>query len=235
MEKLAKDWITQGWLDFEYKKYVILAYLQQVQHNFKEQKLFPDLTEIAAHYQHTHELKQSKEAIQAAFPRQITGIDWQKMELMREATLPDEPHPAEIDQIVEYTLPRLKNTLTAGWQQYNDIESQVTFRPVGIVPLQLNDGYLFIYRASQRQAEVYKYQIRLFNNQAERYVHTFHVETIQKNASTTFENLKINLVKKHRDLPNPATYLVESARQYPVAETLLPIAKKMVAKEVALG
>ena len=28
MEKLSKDWLTQGLIDFEYKKYVLMAYLQ---------------------------------------------------------------------------------------------------------------------------------------------------------------------------------------------------------------
>ena len=76
MEKLPKDWLTQGWVDFEYKKYVILAYLQQVQHNFSNQKLFPDLPELRAHYHETQQLQQSKGQINAAFPkicRELTG------------------------------------------------------------------------------------------------------------------------------------------------------------------
>jgi hypothetical protein len=42
----------------------------------------------------------------------------------------------------------------------------------------------------------------------------------------------VNLVKKRRELPNPATYLVESPRNYPLQETLLPMAKKMIVKYV---
>lgn len=29
MDNLQKDWLTQGLIDFEYKKYVLLAYLNK--------------------------------------------------------------------------------------------------------------------------------------------------------------------------------------------------------------
>jgi hypothetical protein len=44
----------------------------------------------------------------------------------------------------------------------------------------------------------------------------------------TFENIKLDLVKRYKHLPNPATYLVESKYVLPLEETLLPIAKKKV-------
>ena len=48
MRNLEKDWLTAGLVDFEYKKYVLLAYLQSVKTNFKEQKLYLDLVDLLA-------------------------------------------------------------------------------------------------------------------------------------------------------------------------------------------
>ena len=37
MQFLDKNWITENHIDFEYKKYVLLAYLQHVSEHFTEQ------------------------------------------------------------------------------------------------------------------------------------------------------------------------------------------------------
>ena len=234
MEKLPKDWLTQGWVDFEHKKYVILAYLQQVQQNFSNQKLFPDLPELRAHYHETQQLQQSKGQINAAFPKNLSGVDWAKQQLTYQPAHQDDAFLTEIDHILGYALPLFQQTLAQGQNQYADIEAQISFLPVGIVPLQLQEGYLFIYRARLHETDIYQYQIRLFENQVERSVHTTYLQTVRKSMATTFEGLKLNLVRQRRELPNPATYLVESPGSYPVQETLLPIAKRLIVKHTVV-
>ncbi len=34
METLNKNWLTEGWMDLEYKKYLLLAYLQETAASF---------------------------------------------------------------------------------------------------------------------------------------------------------------------------------------------------------
>ena len=139
----------------------------------------------------------------------------------------------EIDSILDYSLPLFQQTLTQGQSQYADIEAQLTFAPVGIVPLHLKEGYLFLYRTRRSETDIYHYQVRLFEQPDQRGVQTTYLETVRKNVSTTFEHLKLTLIRKRRELPNPATYLVESPADYPVQETLLPIAKKLIVKYVS--
>ncbi|WP_332367959.1 hypothetical protein [Spirosoma telluris] len=59
------------------------------------------------------------------------------------------------------------------------------------------------------------------------------VETVRKSLANTVENIKLDLIRRHRYLPNPATYMLESKRIYPVQETLLPIARQLLAQAVA--
>ena len=59
------------------------------------------------------------------------------------------------------------------------------------------------------------------------------VEAFRKSLAHTFENVKLDLIRRHRHLPNPATYMLESDRSYPVQETLLPIARQLLAQAVA--
>ena len=231
MATFKNDWLTEGWIDFEYKKYVLLAYLQEVNGNFGQYKLFPDLSNVQKHYESTVQLKQSKDRLMAEFPKKATGVDLKKKQWVYEKFTESE-HLAEFDSILDYSLPLFQQTLTQGQSQCADIEAQLTFSPVGIVPLHLQEGYLFIYRARKSETDIYHYQVRLFESQTQRGVQTTHLETVRKNVSTTFEHLKLTLIRKRHELPNPATYLVESPADYPIQETLLPIAKRLIVKYV---
>jgi hypothetical protein len=231
MATLKNDWLTEGWIDFEYKKYLLMAYLQEVSNNFSAYKLFPDLSNVKGHYETASQLRKTKDQIVASFPKKLTGIDLKKKRFVYERFMESE-HLAEIDSILDYSLPLFQQTLTRGQSQFADIEAQLTFAPIGIVPLHLQEGYLFLYRTRSSETDIYHYQVRLFENQTQRGVQTTHLETVRKNVSTTFENLKLTLIRKRRELPNPATYLVESPVDYPIQETLLPIAKRLIVKYV---
>lgn len=231
MATLKTDWLTEGWIDFEYKKYMLMAYLQEVSGNFKEARLFPDLPNVQTHYELAAQLKSTKNKIVASFPKNVVGVDLKKKQIVYEKFKESE-QLAEIDSILDYSLPLFQQTLTQGQTQYEAIEARLTFAPVGIVPLHLKEGYLFLYRARRSETDIYYYQLRLFEHYTRRSVQTTYLETVRKGVSTTFENLKLTLIRKRRELPNPATYLVESPADYPVQETLLPIAKRMIVKHI---
>lgn len=233
MATLKNDWLTEGWIDFEYKKYLLLGYLQEVTNNFTQNKFFPDLPHLQNHYETTAQLRETKGKIVASFPKKMTGIDFEKKQIVREHFLENE-HLAEIDSILDFALPHFQQTLTEGQNKLGAIEAQLSFAPVGIVPLKLQEGYLFIYRTRRSETDVYYYQARLFESHLQRKIQTTYLETVRKNVSTTFENLKLTLIRKRQELPNPATYLIESPVDYPVQETLLPIAKQLIGKYVGL-
>jgi hypothetical protein len=41
MKKLSDTWFADGYVDFELKKYTLLAYLQEVNKYFNQNKLYP--------------------------------------------------------------------------------------------------------------------------------------------------------------------------------------------------
>jgi hypothetical protein len=45
----------------------------------------------------------------------------------------------------------------------------------------------------------------------------------EKSVSNTFENIKLDLIRQFRHMPNPATYVIESELDIPLEETLLPL------------
>ncbi len=46
MKQLSETWFAEGFIDFELKKYTLLAYLQQVSACFNESKLYPQLSDL---------------------------------------------------------------------------------------------------------------------------------------------------------------------------------------------
>ncbi|MFL5728744.1 MAG: hypothetical protein ACJ75J_04580, partial [Cytophagaceae bacterium] len=149
----------------------------------------------------------------------------------------DDKMMQDIEEILLYALPRLKEHLMEGKDLYDFVEDKLTISPVGVSPLYPDEGYLFIYKAGRSETQIYEYQLTIFQNAEEKYrgVHTNFLETISKSVFGTFESIKIDLIKRYRKMPNPATFLVDSKVDCPFQETLLPIAKRLLVKHIYAG
>ncbi len=233
MKTLEKDWLTAGLIDFEYKKYVLLSYLQSVKTNFQAKKLYPDLLDLQRHYEYSLYFKSGLEQMAKNFPKRIKGFNNDNMTLDYEPDAqPESEYLAEIESITDYALPRFRRGIEEGEELRKGMEDSISITPIGILPLYKNDGYMFLYEPLIHETKVYQYNVTIFenNHEKQRGIKTYLIDTVRYSPSNTFENLKIALVKKYKHLPNPATYLIESKLLMPLQETLLPLAKrKMVA------
>ncbi len=235
MKTLDKDWLTTGLIDFEYKKYVLLAYLQHVKGNFESQKLYPDLQDLQFHYDYSKYFKDGIERLSFQFPKRIKGLDSENLSVAYEtSTHTDHFYLTELESIMEYALPKFESIISEGEEIVEEFENNICISPVGILPLYKNDGYLLLHEPRINQTQVYQYNLTVFEGKNEklRGVKTFYLETVSKSIANTFENIKLDLVKKYKHLPNPATYVVESKYILPLEETFLPIAKKKIVEQV---
>lgn len=235
MTKLSSQWLTDGILDFEYKKYVLLAYLQHVRNDFEQQRLFPHLPNVTEHYQSSLHFKESQKSLRTRFPKSLTGIDPVRLRLLYQEIYEDDPHLEEINEILDFAIPQFSGVLHEGQARYGEIEGNLSISPIGIIPLRTEEGYLFIHRATSRETTIYSYQVTLFDAKRERIVQTHWLESVRKSQYVTFESLKVQLTRRYAHLPNPATYMVESPREYPLDETLLPAAKQLMIRYMKAG
>ena len=227
---LQKNWITQGLIDFEYKKYVLLDYLKAANASFDKNKLYPYLSDLVFHYRNLLLLKEKKKLLADHFPKTISKVDIKKLELTYTQLLEDSAMMAEIEDIISFALPEIKGRVGEGKDLYDFVESQLEIEPVGICPIYANEGYLFIDESYKRHTRIYRYQITVFESQHEKYrgIRTDFIEKKKRNLGQTFERLKMELVKTYKELPNPAAYLIGTKANYPIRETILPIAKRML-------
>lgn len=235
MKKLERDWLTSGLIDFEYKKYVLLGYLQTVRSYFNDRKLYPYLSDLVFHYQNLQSIKQNKELLFENFPRKMARADFEKLKIHYAKIVEDDALMKEMEQILSFAIPTLQDTLNQGRGLYEYIEEHLEVEPVGICPLYANDGYLFINEQSKKTTKVFQYQITVFESVKEKYrgIHTRHLETVRKKITRTFESLKLDLIKKYPDMPNPATYLVDIKLDLPFDETAMPVAKRLLVKYIS--
>lgn len=235
MKVLSNNWLTEGLIDFEYKKYVLLAYLQEVKHCFNEKKLYPFLQDLVFHYQNLMMLKENKQLIRESFPERIANADFESLKIVYEDIVKDDETMNEIEDIISFSIPEFKKYLAEGKDLYDFFESKMEISPIGITPLYPDEGYLFIAEKDKRETRIYEYQISIIQNVNEKYrgVYANHIETKRRSIGETFERMKTELIKERKKLPNPATYVIETKVNCPLDESLLPIAKRLLVKYVS--
>ncbi len=231
-KKLNDNWITEQHIDFEYKKYLLLAYLQQVSERFEETRLYPALSELVKHYRNLIALRDQKKNLFDAFPEKLSQADFQHFKLVYEKLCMDDQLMREIENIISFSIPQIEQHLAEGKKIYDFIESKLNIYPVGIVPLHTDAGYLFLSNGDLRETVVYEYQITIFDQPDDRYraIGLQRVAVFEKTLKNTYEHIKSELIQYNRNLPNPATYAIESELTLPLEDTLLPMAKRSLVK-----
>ncbi len=235
MENLSLNWITEHRVDFEYKKYMLLAYLQHVSERFDETKLYPALGELVQHYRNVVALRDQKKQLFNSFPEKLSQADFNKFKLVYEKLCEDDKLMLEIESIIEFSIPQFQRYMADGKKIYDFIESNLNIFPVGIVPIHDEAGYLFLNSGKKSETRVYEFQITIFDQPNERYrgISMQYVTSFERSITNTYENIKAELLKFNRQLPNPATFVIETALVLPIEETFLPLAKRSLVKFIS--
>jgi hypothetical protein len=235
MKTLSETWFTEGYIDFELKKYTLLAYLTEVNKYFNENKLYPQLADVIFHYNNIVSFRENKKFLQEHFPKQLTDINIQKLQLAYERMIEDDEIMKELEDIIHYSATTIKSTIKTGAEIYEFVEAKLTIEPVGLVPLNVEEGYLFIKDGNYNATFVYQYRLTFFEKHDEKYrgIRTDFIHKWQRTVSNSPENIKSELLRNRRYLPNPAVYNIETDLIYPLEETLLPIAKRCFVKFIS--
>ena len=235
MKQLSETWFAEGYIDFELKKYTLLAYLQQTSKYFGENKLYPQLADLIFHYNNIVAFRENKKYLQEHFPKKLTGIQIEKLQVLYEQMIEDNELMQELEDIINYSANEMKTTISNGAEIYEFVEGNLTITPIGLLPLDIQEGYFFLSTGKNKTTRVYEYRLSIFekHNENFRSIKTAYVEMMQRSMANTYENIKYGLIKSRNHLPNPAVYSIETNLSFPVEETLLPIAKRSLVKFIS--
>ncbi|SNT31697.1 hypothetical protein SAMN05421640_3389 [Ekhidna lutea] len=237
MDSLKHDWLTEGLIDYEYKKYILLAYLKDVGKRFNQSELYPFMTDLIFHYRNLIKVRESKKLMYDSFPETLTKADFNKLRLTYDKIVNDDEVMQQIEEIISFAIPKMKGMLEEGKELYEFVEENINLEPVGLSPIYSDEGYLFINHDASSDVSIYRYQMTLFEHAEEKYrsMATEFLMNEMKGLSKTYENIKVELTRQFTELPNPATYLATTKLKFPLIETVLPVAKRMLVREISVS
>lgn len=233
--RLQDNWLTEGLVDFEYKKYLLLAYLKSVKDSFSKVELYPYLSDIIFHYRNLLALQENKALIVENFPKELSLEKLKKLEISYRKIIQDDAVMQEIESIMEFAIPQFRGHLDEGSSLYEFVESKCELSSIGVLPLYADEGYMFMTQPPETETNIYRYQVTVYPNSAEplRGLQTQFLCTTAYSLVHTYENIKLDLVRKYTDLPNPAAFLVISRMRFPFQQTLVPVAKRLLIKHLS--
>jgi len=118
---------------------------------------------------------------------------------------------------------------------YEFVELNLSLETVGLLPLYRNEGYFFLTEDGKKEVSIYRYQLSNIHHSNEDYksLSSQFVRREKLNFIRNVRRLKLDLVKLFKDLPNPATFLVVSSLNFPLEETLVPVTKRLLLRELS--
>src|SRR5436190_4748316 len=235
MKSLSDTWFAEGYIDFELKKYTLLAYLQEINKYFNENKLYPQLSDVIFHYNNLVAFRENKKYLQEHFPRKFSGIQMERLQLLYEQMIQDDELMEELENIIHYSTGKMKSIIHNGTEIYEFVEEKIKISPVGIIPLDTQEGYFFLSNGNLKSTRVYYYRLSIFEKHDEKYrsIKTSYIDMWHHSIANTYEHIKSDLIRYRNELPNPAVYSIETGLEFPVDETLLPVAKRSLVKYIS--
>jgi hypothetical protein len=237
MKQLSETWFVEGYIDFELKKYTLLAYLQQINKYFNENKLYPQLADLIFHYNNLIAFRENKKHLQEHFPKKLTGVQIEKLQTLYEQMIQDDQLMQELEEIINYSTDEMKTTISNGAEIYEFVEEKMMISPIGLIPLDVKEGYFFLSAGNTKDTRVYHYRLSFFEKHDEKYrsIKTSYIDIWQRSMAQTYENIKYELIKNNLRIANPAVYSIETDLSFPIEETLLPIAKRRLVKYITVA
>ncbi len=235
MKTLSETWFADGYIDFELKKYTLLAYLQEIHKQFDQHKLYPQLADIIFHYNNLAAFRENKKYLQEQFPKKLTGLQIERLQVLYEQMIEDDELMKELEEIINYAAQEIRQTISNGTEIYEFVEEKLVIFPVGLVPLDNCEGYFFLSTGTNSDTRVYQYRLSFFEKHDEKYrsIRTEYIDSWARGIVNTYENIKSELLRLKTGIPNPAVYSIETELKFPVDETLLPIAKRTLVRYIS--
>ncbi|RPI68354.1 MAG: hypothetical protein EHM43_05160 [Ignavibacteriae bacterium] len=233
MAALDLNMFTTGIHDPEAAQYRILGAMQAAASDLHHNRLYPGLGELVELTSILETINNNRDQYQTVLPKRLSGVDFEKKALKFDAVPADAEAIAKMFELVTWALPRLRALTDEGIAMFDFVLQNLRIDVVGIMPIYRDEGYVFVPDPRQHQYHVIRYEMSIYSDESDKYraMKTFEIATRdQHDVMSAPEIVKLDLVREHRDLPNPATYLVDTDLDFPFENTILPVAKRKLMK-----
>ncbi len=236
MRHLGLEDFTTPIDDFEKRQYAILGALQDRREEFSHTRLFPTLSELFELSFSLKELVENRNDLSSKMPRRLKDVDWESKELVFEQLHADSPDIERMFELSAWALPAIAELLEEGQALYEFVNDNIELDSVGIMPIYTGEGYFFVPEHRSHLLHILRYELSMLHGEGRDFqaMKTREVHNVQE---TTLhvdpQQLKSSLVSEHQELPNPATFMVETDLDFPYQETMLPVVKRKLLHRLA--
>ena len=210
MNSLNLDSFLTGPQDIELRQYKILHGLKHYRDEFSRNRLYPSLAELIQLCELLEGILQRKSDTQSRLPQHLKELDIENKRLVYEPVKGDNPDLERAVDLIVWALPLIRNAIDEGMSIYSFVDEHIVIEEVGILPIYREEGYLFVSEIKASLLHLLRYEVSLFTSRTERYrtLKTRLLESIEQALiRRSPESIKLALIEKYQDLPNPATFL----------------------------
>jgi len=236
MDSLSLDLFTGAIDDVEQTQYKVLAGLQRAQSAFDDQRVYPHLGRLVELHGALVTILDRTEEFRTPETGRISSIDWEKKSVTYDWPEFEGAEMAVVEDLIRWALPHIRSTIEEGKAVYEHVEDNLELETVGILPSYLQEGYLMVPDRGDDALHVLRYTLSIFTEEGEthRALRTTHCKTVeQEGVDVDPSTVKLQLLEERRDLPAPATYFSNIDLNVPYQETLLPVVKRRLVRQLS--
>lgn len=228
--QLDPEWILKEPIDFEHKKYTLLAYLQKCDKRFDELKIYPDFVELSLHLANLQSI--DKENTMLLTNKKFTSPD---DEILFKELIPKklpnlgELEQAEIRKTVKFSGQKIYEAFNIAKSIWNVAHDSITVHiKKNKDYLECGRGYAFYRKKIDDTIFVWEYEIK--KEDKEDYASKTFLSLIY--TGLTDEMTFSEILSKHSswsDMENQKDYPVFEVRctqDFPFQETFIPMVKR---------
>lgn len=223
------DWLIHEPIDFEHKKYILLAYFKKLDKILDQNKIYPTFIELSLHLASIQTL--IKENVILYTDKIFKSCDDEV--LLKELKAKELPNLSpeeknEIDKILKYSSPKFFeyfNIVKSYWSLiYDSISVSVKRNKKN---LKIGKGYMTFSYKKTNKIYVWEYEIKKYTPELNEYFTEIKLIYEDDKKNLNFNDIIENFSTFSNDLKKLSpVFNMKAADEYPLDETLLPLFRR---------
>lgn len=226
--KLNPEWLFRHPIDFEYNKYVALNYIKSSESRLNDLKIYPDLHDITINLINIASIGKDNKTI--SLTRQLNeyddeiGIEDFKYDNIPELVNKDK---SEVSRTINFTYPKLLDLFNFAKSIWTLAFDNIDVKLKKNKTAPSSSGYFYFFDKSKKLLYIYSFDIIL--NYGKYDSNSKFIEIYCGGYDNKISSIKVfEKLKENQCDITKQVYEITTTQEFPVRETILPIAKRKI-------